>query len=341
MTDTALNQLLDNLAAEGLWDEAIAKATEANRQAEDSELECRLADMRLQAYEGKEWHDSVGSWPPNIADPFPGVEGIPEIQASELSVETLGGGILHHGSVIVRGLVSPEETQQFIDDIDATMVAKEEKKAGKSFAETAPWFAPPPSLQKHKLGVGRNFIAETGGIWAIDSPRTLFHCMELYQRLGLKKLLQDYFGEEPCLSVRKWVLRRVSPLPAEPDWHQDGSFMGTEVRSANLWLALNHCGGDSNTPGIDLIPKRLEHIVQMGTDGARFEWTVGPDYVVDHFKETPAVRPEFAPGDAVFFDHFNLHRTAYSATMDSDRYAIECWFFAPSSYPLKQIPLFF
>jgi len=338
---TVNNSELNELIEAGKWSEAIAMASEANRQQASGELECHLADIRLRACEGLEWSQSESPWPPVIPDPFPGVEGIPEISASELSVETLGGGILHHGSVIVRGLLDSQKAQSLIQDIDRTLSAQAEKKAGKALAETAPWFAPPPSLQKHKLGVGRNFIAETGGIWAIDSPRTLFHLMEVYHQLGLKDLLRGYFGEDPCLSVRKWVLRRVQPLEGEPDWHQDGSFMGTEVRSANLWVALNHCGGETSTPGIDLIPKRLEHIVQTGTDGARFDWTVGPAYVEKHFQDSLSVRPEFYPGDAVFFDQFNLHRTAYSPQMDNARYAIECWFFAPSSYPMKQIPLMF
>jgi len=44
------------------------------------------------------------------------------------------------------------------------------------------------------------------------------------------------------------------------------------------------------------------------------------------------VRPIFEPGDALFFDHFNLHRTAIDPGMTSDRHAIETCLLAPSTY---------
>ena len=44
------------------------------------------------------------------------------------------------------------------------------------------------------------------------------------------------------------------------------------------------------------------------------------------------MRPVFEPGDALILDHMNLHRTAVDAAMTRDRYAIEAWFFAPSTY---------
>jgi len=68
---------------------------------------------------------------------------------------------------------------------------------------------------------------------------------------------------------------------------------------------------------------------------------VSPQLVQEQFKATPPVRPLFEPGDAIFFDHFNLHRTAYGANITQKRYAIECWFFARSAYPEEQIPLIF
>jgi hypothetical protein len=40
----------------------------------------------------------------------------------------------------------------------------------------------------------------------------------------------------------------------------------------------------------------------------------------------------FEPGDAMFFDHMNLRRTVVEPGMTRDRYAIESWFLAPSTY---------
>jgi len=56
---------------------------------------------------------------------------------------------------------------------------------------------------------------------------------------------------------------------------------------------------------------------------------------------TPVARPVFGPGDALLFDHLLLHRTAVSPGMTRDRYAIESWFFAPSAFPVGQLPLLY
>ena len=47
----------------------------------------------------------------------------------------------------------------------------------------------------------------------------------------------------------------------------------------------------------------------------------------------------FEAGDAVLFDDFFLHRTAVGEHLRNERYAIESWFFAPSHYPIDQIPV--
>ena len=38
--------------------------------------------------------------------------------------------------------------------------------------------------------------------------------------------------------------------------------MGTDIRSVNLWMALSHCGDEA--PGLDIVPRRLDHIVETG-----------------------------------------------------------------------------
>jgi len=331
-------QAANQLAAQGQWAEAIDALGITNREQPDLAREQRLIELRLQGYENGSWPESTNPWPPFTDDVFADVAGIPEITATQLDAHALASGVLHHGSLLVRDLVPDTIIQTLKTDIDKALEGKEAFAQGKR--TPTPWFAPLPYLNnKYKLGVGRKFIADTGGIWAADSPRGMAHVMELYRQLGLRKVLEDYLGDTPCVSVRKWVLRRVAPLDGEPDWHQDGRFMGEDVRSVNLWIALSDCGGDSDTPGIDIVPKRLDHITPTGTHGARFDWTVGPALVPEMYADTPAVRPAFKAGDALFFDHMNLHRTAWSPTMRHNRYAIECWFFAAGMSPLQQIPM--
>ena len=44
---------------------------------------------------------------------------------------------------------------------------------------------------------------------------------------------------------------------------------------------------------------------------------------------------------AMLFDEVMLHRTGIGPGLDTPRYAIETWFFAPSHYPVDQIPITF
>ena len=53
------------------------------------------------------------------------------------------------------------------------------------------------------------------------------------------------------------------------------------------------------------------------------------------------VRPVFDAGDALLFNQLTLHRTGVSPEMTRDRYAVEAWFFAPSTYPHEQVPIAF
>ena len=146
----------------------------------------------------------------------------------------------------------------------------------------------------------------------------------------------DYLGERPVLSANKCTLRRV-PVDTNTAWHQDGAFLGEQVRTLNLWLGLSSCG--VYAPGLDLVPRRFDRLVEAGTEGAYFDWAVSDDVVESQAGDAPVVRPVFGPGDALLFDHLFLHRTAISPTMTRPRHAMETWFFAPSTYPDGQIPL--
>ena len=82
-------------------------------------------------------------------------------------------------------------------------------------------------------------------------------------------------------------------------------------------------------------------MLETGTDGAIFDWSVSPNIVEQVAEDAPVLRPEFGPGDALLFDQLFLHRTAVAPGMTRERHAIETWFFAPSTYPDGQIPIVF
>ena len=152
-------------------------------------------------------------------------------------------------------------------------------------------------------------------------------------RLG--RVFGSSLGERPALSANKCTVRRV-PVETDAGWHQDGAFLGP-VRALNVWLALTRCGRDA--PGLDLLPRRLDHIVETGTHGSYFDWAVGAELVESLARETPIVRPEFEAGDALIFDDLLLHRTGVDSNMVRPRHAIETWCFAPSAYPQGHTPI--
>jgi hypothetical protein len=164
----------------------------------------------------------------------------------------------------------------------------------------------------------------------------LFELFETFDAVGLSSLISEYLGERPAVAVDKCTFRRVGP-GASTDWHQDGSFLGTGIRTVNVWICLSECGRDA--PGLDIVPARLAGLVETGTEGAIFDWAVGPGVVERVSAATPVERPVFEPGDVLFFDDLFLHRTATDPAMTRQRYAIETWFFAPSAYPEQYVPL--
>jgi hypothetical protein len=268
---------------------------------------------------------------------------LPEITPAELDADTLASGIVHHGALAVRGLLGPELVARFVEGIDATFAAYDDWADRDAPQErTMPWFAryhPSSGYPEDKLP--RRYVRGSGGVWAADSPRMLFELVDLVERSGLADAITTYLGERPALSVKKCTLRRV-PTDSGSVWHQDGAFMGESLRTVNVWIALSACGGDdSPVPALDLVPRRFDHLVETGTDGAMFETFVGQAVVEREAGELGIVRPLFAAGDALLFDDLFLHATGVSPTMTHERYAIESWFFAPSTIPVDQVPLVF
>jgi hypothetical protein len=335
--ETALAQC-DRLVRAGRRMEAIELLTSANRSSRDARLEQRLVQLRHRAFDDLIRAPANDEWPPDVPDLFADVQGIPEVAASQLSGFTLRSGILRHGCLLVRGLVPPARIELLKSDIDKALEACAAHATGAPVGETAPWYVPFIAAPHYSVGDARLFVNNGGGVWTVDSPRTMFDVLETFDEIGLAGPVTDYLGERPALSVKKWTLRRV-PVDSNTNWHQDGAFLGQGIRTVNAWITLSHCG--DTAPGLDVVPRRLDEIVETGTEGALFDWSVG-DRVVERMVTTsPVLRPVFEPGDALFFDEMNLHRTGVSPGMQHERYAIESWFFAPSCYPSDQAPVVF
>ena len=321
------------LQREGRPFEAIRILTEANRNDRDAKIEERLVTLRHECFEAIDT-----SAPPAmervVSEPGPD-EPLPELGPGDLTVATLRAGFARHGCVLVREMIPSDRAEALAAGIDRALAAFDLAAEGTPTSETSPWYRPfTPRAGIYRVGGRRKWMRASGGMWTVDSPHMLFDVLDLVEDTGVGRLITDYFGERPALSANKCNLRRV-PIDTQTNWHQDGAFLGADVRSVNLWLGLSQCGIDA--PGLDIVPTRLDEILETGTDGAIFDWSVSPAIV--ERVDTPVLRPVLGPGDALLFDHFFLHRTGVSPGMTHERHAIETWFFAPSSYPDGQIPI--
>jgi len=335
-TNDGVNAVVERLAAQGKFGEAIELLTGLNRRNPTIHAERRLVNLRHEGFYAIEHDEPLETWPPEVEDLFPVCDGIPDINADELSVQALRSGILGHGSIIVRGLLDPDRCARLCESIPHALAAYDALEQGIPGADENPWYWPlRPTTGVEINDDDRTWVRDGGGVLAVDSPRILFDLVDAVQSTRIPEVLTGHFGERPALSVKKTTLREVPP-DTNTSWHQDGAFLGEGIRTVNVWVALSACGVDAAS--LDLVPRRLDHIVPTGVDGAVFDWSVSDQSAERAADGREIVRPIFEPGDAILFDEMNLHRTGAGPGLTKPRYAIEMWFFAPSTYPMAQIP---
>lgn len=331
-----LSQVLefaDRLAGEGNFRLAIDVATAANHTFKSPELERQIMLWRANAFPTMDRMAGPSSWPQAFPDPFPALRGLPEINLADLTVAVMAGAFQHHGALLVRGFTTREQAETLRTGIDRALYARDLHNNGGSAEEIASWYVETPFDTETATMRGWG-----GSLWMADSPRMMYEILDLYEKRGITSILSEYLKEPLTLSIGKSTLRRIEPVGTSHDWHQDGAFLGKDVRTVNVWLSLSDCGEDA--PGLDIVGDRLPGIMQTGSHGAQFPWSVGAGLISDlEQKGTPVVSPVFRPGDALLFDQLMLHRTAVRPGMDKVRYAIESWFFTPSTFPMEQGPI--
>jgi hypothetical protein len=336
--DALLKQARAAQAEDHLAD-AVRSFTAANRLERDPKIDRRLVYLRHRAFHQLVPEPGPPVWPPPCDDPFPDTAGIPELSVDQLSPERLRGGIFHHGAVTVRGLLDEAAVTRMVDDVERALVFHDKSKKGVPFSATLPWFVPfdpLPQYPKELLNLERKWVRSGGGVYTAESPGAMFDLLDVFEDIHLDDALTGYFGERPALSLKKSTLRRTPPT-AQGHWHQDGAFIGPGVRAVNVWISLSHCG--DTAPGLDLYPRRLPAVLPTGTEDARFDWCVGEPVVDALAADCPIIRPIYEAGDALIFDDLFLHRTGLSPDMTDERYGLETWFFAPSTFPLDQVPI--
>jgi hypothetical protein len=312
--------------------EEIDTLSQANRGHRDPELERRL--VRLRHLVGLQLLDEAPASPEFASPDFDALPGSnpPEITPADLSPELVRAAILRHGCVLVRGLVDRDEALHLAAEIDRAFETRAELAEGGAAPDGfyEPFTPEPP----YRI-VERGWVEVAGGVLAMDSPKLLYEMLETFDRARLPELVGGYLGERPAISGQKCTLRKADPEVAGA-WHQDGKFL-ENVRSLNLWLSLSRCGDES--PGLDIVPRRIDHVLDAGTEDTIFPIQV-PDRLVEEWAGDLGVqRPIFEPGDAMLFDELFLHRTGSDRDMPKPRYAIESWFFGPSAFPNDYVPL--
>ena len=256
-----------------------------------------------------------------------------EISPAELTAELLRAAILTHGCLLVRGLVDRETALGLAAGIEdavrsrAALARKQPTREG-YYEEFE------PDSIFHPLWE-RPWIEEGGGVLAVDSPKVVIDAFDALERVGFPSVVHEYLGERSAISGEKTTLRKAEPsVPGA--WHQDGKFLG-RVRALNLWLSLSRCGDEA--PGLDIVRRRLDHLVEVGTDGIRMANQASERVVAEAAGSAGILRPIFEPGDALLFDELFLHSTASDPKMPRPRYALESWFFGASAFPKQYSPI--
>ncbi len=279
---------------------------------------------------------------------------LPEIDAAEFSLDFLKQSMRESGCCLVRNYFSDNEVEELRDYVDHSFAVHR----GDSFVHNylAKQIDLRDVLKKTRndieanrelndtytdtIKLGPNLTRTLGAdvsCLTATSPILTDRLLHVFERKGLKAMLGEYFGSEPCVSVYKWVLRKATSPQQPIDFHQDGAFMGEYIDSLNCWAPLTDCGEGTDVPGMDIVPVRFLSTFEKGT--GVLNWTVSPQAVTDRFGEEAVITPAFRRGDAFFFDHCLVHRTQHVPDALSERYAIETWFFDSTSFPKNQIPI--
>jgi ectoine hydroxylase-related dioxygenase (phytanoyl-CoA dioxygenase family) len=279
---------------------------------------------------------------------------VPEVAASELTLDFLKNAMRQNGCCLVRNYFDADEADElkayidhsfsvhnsegFIHNYLSKQVELREvlEKTKKDIEENKKTNETYTDIVK----LGRNLTRTLGvdvSCLTATSPILAQKLLQLFDKKGLRDLLSEYFENEPCVSVYKWVLRKAVSPQKDIDFHQDGAFMGDYIDSLNCWVPLTDCGAGTETPGIDIVPIRFMNSFAKGT--GVLNWTISSQAVVDKYGEKAVVTPSFSSGDAFFFDHCLVHRTQHIPNSTAERYAVETWFFDSVNFPKNQIPI--
>ena len=277
-------------------------------------------------------------WPRAVSSNVGGAE-IPTVSPEALSVEVLQDAISRQSCLLVPGLMPESDVDDMVAGVDRALDAVQRRKAGEQNSALEAWFLPfVPEGGKDAYAEVRHWANMCGTVFAADSPRNFQRFVDICSAMGVFDLLTEYFGVRPVMSVPKTTLKRVTP-DTPIGWHQDIRAYGENTRALNMWVALSPCGKDAR--GLGVVPIN---------PGGPVEDTPPPpplvpisDETIDRLaaEGTPAHEPFFEKGDVLFFDTVLPHTTQQGdiGKFIRNRYAMECWFFSPTTLEDIWLPL--
>ena len=176
----------------GRYDDALRGLTEAFARDPAPEVADHIVRVR-HAAASKVSARSAADWPPARPDPFPDHRGAPEIHRPDLTASLLGGAILHHGCLIVRGLVPRDAAVGVREMVTRSIDARDR------IVENAPqpgdehWYRRflPADFE---AGRERHWIKRTGGMLMTDSPMVLCAVLDAYERAGVLEVIAEHLG---------------------------------------------------------------------------------------------------------------------------------------------------
>jgi hypothetical protein len=287
----------------------------------------------IEAVETRTSDDAPAAPAPDVV--LDGASFPPVVDRADLDARMLRETLDSSACLMVRGLIDADAATGIARDIDRAFEAYDRWEASGGTAPGDEWYSPvlPCGGWVH---VTRPWVREGGGVFTADSPRLFERWTGLVRSSGLYDAVAGCFGAPPLTSLDKGTMRRVRAGDGI-EWHQDAAFLGLHSGAVNAWQCLSDT---ADAPGLDLVPQLFGRVVETGTRGAGYDWSVGAELVRDLAVETPVVRPRFEPGDTLLFDGRLLHRTTCDAAQRGTRYAIETWFFRPTDFPPhQQVPL--
>ena len=165
---------------------------------------------------------------------------IPEIAGSELTLDHLRSAIRHHGTLLVRGLVDQERVAMLVDDIEHTLRAYDTRAGVQRPVRASSTGGTSRSGTVVSATSKSAHMRKRGSVLTVESPPAMFDLVETFDAVGLyfHNWCASTSANRQWYFARKATLRRISHDGESGGWHQDGAFMGVDIRSLNVWLAL-------------------------------------------------------------------------------------------------------